>query len=201
MRGVALGAIVGSCLVGAILAIGCTGGSQAGLANILVLVLLFAIGVPWNLLLFLILSAGQNIAVAIPLPMACYGGHQPPTDDWGLFGKIILISLAAGAFVNGCLLTWAFTRPKSQGSVLGREMQQPNAARLSVTTSTTRQFWLRTAQALTLWVVGSTLVGGVFAANSPPGSLTLLLAAWWLGALGFLVHVLVLLRKRSPNAA
>jgi hypothetical protein len=59
------------------------------------------------------------------------------------------------------------------------------------------EFARRVFQTLMLWFLGSTLVGMVLGGSWGHGGAILMLAAWLLGAVGFLVHLIVLLRARK----
>ena len=94
--------IVGSCLAGGAILFGCAGGVSNEVLKIVILLLLFAIGVPWNFLAFIVLFS-TGIAIAVPLPVACYGGNRTLSDV--NFANAVLLSLAIGAFINGYMLT------------------------------------------------------------------------------------------------
>jgi hypothetical protein len=66
---------------------------------------------------------------------------------------------------------------------------------------TTGEFARRVFQALVLWFLGSTFAGWAFGGSWGHGGIILVLAAWLLGAVGFLVHLMVLLRTRRKRAA
>jgi hypothetical protein len=66
---------------------------------------------------------------------------------------------------------------------------------------TAGEFARRVLQVLVLWFLGSTFVGWAFGGSWGHGGVILVLAAWLLGAVGFLVHLIVLLRTRRKRAA
>ena len=66
---------------------------------------------------------------------------------------------------------------------------------------TTGEFARRVFQALVLWFVGSSFVGWVFGSAYGHGGIILLFAAWLLGTVGFLAHLMVLLHLRRKRAA
>jgi hypothetical protein len=94
--------------------------------HLLVMLLLFAIGLPWNIGTLILLWSVGALAIAAPLPMACYRGHPPPTGDWALLEKMLIFSLAAGGFFNGCILAWMLTRPKTGKDKIAYESRRPN---------------------------------------------------------------------------
>jgi membrane protein DedA with SNARE-associated domain len=68
------------------------------------------------------------------------------------------------------------------------------------TSMTTGEFARGVLQGLVLWFVGSTLIGFALAGSWGHGGGVLLLAAWLLGAVGFLAHLVILLRSRGKPA-
>ncbi len=79
-----------------------TGGFHNDILNIVALLVLFGLGVPWNLGIFVaLLGGGQWLLSSIPMPFL---GHTAP--EWEAFGKAIYISVIAGAFINGFFFSW-----------------------------------------------------------------------------------------------
>jgi hypothetical protein len=72
---------------------------------------------------------------------------------------------------------------------------------MDTASETTGEFTRRVFQALVLWFLGSTFVGWALGGSWGHGGVILVLAAWLLGAVGFLVHLIVLLRARRKRAA
>jgi len=66
---------------------------------------------------------------------------------------------------------------------------------------TTGEFSRRVFQVLVLWFLGATFVGWVAGASWGHAGVILVIAAWGLGLIGFLVHLAVLLRQRRQRAA
>jgi hypothetical protein len=109
-----------------VLAYGCSA-SAGGLFELLVLLLVFAIGVPWNIAAYVLVGGVGTLAIDIPLPMACYRGHPPPTGDWALAEKLFILSITTGGFFNGCILAWMIARPKALKKEVVPESQRPNS--------------------------------------------------------------------------
>jgi hypothetical protein len=97
-RSLLLGAVLGSLP----LAYAWSSGIHNDFLNIIVLLFLLALGLPWNLgIFFALISSGQDFVVWVNLPFL---GNT--VGGWEIFGKAIFISLSAGACINGFIIGW-----------------------------------------------------------------------------------------------